>query len=85
MFFATIASVVQRVPVRIQLDPKELAAHPLRVGLSATASVDITSKGSAELGTVALVAKHDVTTALAEPLDEARRATDAIVAKNMAN
>ncbi len=26
--------VVQRVPVRIALDPKELAAHPLRVGLS---------------------------------------------------
>jgi hypothetical protein len=26
--------VVQRVPVRISLDAKELAAHPLRVGLS---------------------------------------------------
>jgi membrane fusion protein (multidrug efflux system) len=26
--------VVQRVPVRIALDPKQLAAHPLRVGLS---------------------------------------------------
>ena len=26
--------VVQRLPVRIQLDPKELAEHPLRVGLS---------------------------------------------------
>ncbi len=26
--------IVQRVPVRIALDPKELAAHPLRVGLS---------------------------------------------------
>ncbi len=75
--------VVQRVPVRIALDPKELAAHPLRVGLSATASVDVTQKGSAELGTVAPAAKHDVTTALAEPLDDARKATDAIVAKNL--
>ena len=26
--------VVQRLPVRIALDPKELAEHPLRVGLS---------------------------------------------------
>ena len=26
--------VVQRLPVRITLDPKELAEHPLRVGLS---------------------------------------------------
>lgn len=33
--------VVQRVPVRIALDPKELAEHPLRVGLSMVARADI--------------------------------------------
>jgi membrane fusion protein (multidrug efflux system) len=33
--------VVQRVPVRIALDPKELAQRPLRVGLSMTADIDI--------------------------------------------
>ena len=33
--------VVQRVPVRISLDPKELAEHPLRVGLSMDAKVDV--------------------------------------------
>ena len=33
--------VVQRVPVRITLDPKELADHPLRVGLSMDAKVDV--------------------------------------------
>ena len=33
--------IVQRVPVRISLDPKELAEHPLRVGLSMDAKVDI--------------------------------------------
>ena len=32
--------VVQRLPVRIALDPAELKAHPLRVGLSATVDVD---------------------------------------------
>lgn len=32
--------VVQRVPVRIVLDPKELAEHPLRVGLSMDVTVD---------------------------------------------
>ncbi len=36
--------VVQRVPVRIALDPTELAAHPLQVGLSATVEVNITDK-----------------------------------------
>ena len=35
--------VIQRVPVRIRLDPKELQAHPLRVGLSMTVEVDLSS------------------------------------------
>jgi membrane fusion protein (multidrug efflux system) len=33
--------VVQRLPVRIALDPAELAAHPLQVGLSMTADIAI--------------------------------------------
>ena len=33
--------VVQRVPVRITLDPRELQAHPLRVGMSMNATIDI--------------------------------------------
>jgi membrane fusion protein (multidrug efflux system) len=33
--------IVQRVPIRIALDRKELAEHPLRVGLSVTTDVDV--------------------------------------------
>jgi membrane fusion protein (multidrug efflux system) len=33
--------VVQRLSVRISLDPAELARHPLRVGLSMTAEIDV--------------------------------------------
>jgi len=33
--------VVQRLPVRVQLDPRELRAHPLRVGLSMEAKIDV--------------------------------------------
>jgi membrane fusion protein, multidrug efflux system len=33
--------IVQRLPVRIVLDPQELKAHPLRVGLSTTVTVDV--------------------------------------------
>jgi len=33
--------IVQRVPVRIALDPKELADHPLRVGLSVSVEADV--------------------------------------------
>jgi len=40
--------IVQRLPVRISLDPKELEANPLRVGLSMNAVVDITSPAAGE-------------------------------------
>ncbi len=33
--------VVQRLPVRIALDPRELAAHPLRMGLSTEVTIDL--------------------------------------------
>jgi membrane fusion protein, multidrug efflux system len=35
--------IVQRVPVRIALDLREIAAHPLQVGLSMRADVDVQS------------------------------------------
>jgi membrane fusion protein (multidrug efflux system) len=75
--------VVQRVPVRIALDPKELEAHPLRVGLSATVDIDVENKSGSALGTVA--APSYATTVLNQPLQEAQAATDAIVKKNLAN
>jgi len=33
--------IVQRLPVRIALDPAELDKHPLRIGLSMSADVDL--------------------------------------------
>jgi len=33
--------IVQRLPVRLELDPVELREHPLRIGLSVSATVDI--------------------------------------------
>ena len=36
--------VVQRLPVRIKLNPSELQTHPLRVGLSMNATVDLRSR-----------------------------------------
>jgi membrane fusion protein (multidrug efflux system) len=41
--------VVQRLPVRIALDPKEVAANPLRVGLSMRVSVDVSKKDGPSL------------------------------------
>lgn len=41
--------VVQRVPVRIALDAQQLREHPLRVGLSMEARVDVREQGGATL------------------------------------
>jgi membrane fusion protein (multidrug efflux system) len=42
--------VVQRLPVRIGLDPQELEKHPLRIGLSMNVDVDIKGEQGAQLG-----------------------------------
>jgi membrane fusion protein (multidrug efflux system) len=41
--------VVQRVPVRIALDAKELARHPLRLGLSMKVAIDTSKREGASL------------------------------------
>ncbi|MFM0596629.1 HlyD family secretion protein [Paraburkholderia dilworthii] len=42
--------VVQRLPVRIALDPQELEKHPLRIGLSMQADVSIKDQSGGQLG-----------------------------------
>jgi membrane fusion protein, multidrug efflux system len=48
--------VVQRVPVRVGLDPQELAAHPLQVGLSMVAEVDTKNRDGERLPQIAQTA-----------------------------
>ena len=48
--------IVQRVPVRVALDPRELARHPLQIGLSMKAYVDVRNGSGQRLPAVA---KHD--------------------------
>lgn len=42
--------IVQRLPARIQLDQKELEAHPLRIGLSMDVDVDTRGNTGRQLG-----------------------------------
>jgi membrane fusion protein (multidrug efflux system) len=42
--------VVQRLPVRVQLDPQELEKHPLRIGLSMNVDVSIKDESGGQLG-----------------------------------
>ena len=43
--------IVQRLPVRIALDPKELGRHPLRIGLSMAVTVDLHDQSGPTLST----------------------------------
>ena len=65
--------IVQRVPVRIALDPAELAAHPLRVGLSMEVTVDTADRNGktlADAPRAQAVAATGVYSALDRDVDE---------------
>ena len=72
--------VVQRVPVRISLDVKQLSAHPLRIGLSMRAEVNLHEQQGSPLGTV----KEINDEILPSPADKQTQARiDAIIAANL--
>ena len=77
--------VVQRVPVRITLDPKELAAHPLRIGLSTTVTVDTSHGEGATLDQPMVASTVYSTKVLEQPVGEAEKMADAIIAQNLLN
>ncbi|AOJ74423.1 hemolysin D [Burkholderia ubonensis] len=72
--------VVQRLPVRIELDPKDLEKHPLRIGLSMQVDVNIKDESGNQLGNVQnTVYQTDV---FAKYGDEANAEIARIVAEN---
>ncbi|MGF7135366.1 membrane fusion protein (multidrug efflux system) [Paraburkholderia sp. EB58] len=50
--------IVQRLPVRIALDPKELEAHPLRIGLSMDVDADTRDDSGTQLGAAVNTTYH---------------------------
>ncbi len=76
--------VVQRVPVRIELDPKQLAEHPLRVGLSMEATVDLhQTSGAPVLSAQAAPRTSSQTAVFDTPSAEAERRVRDIIAANL--
>ncbi|MDR3417951.1 MAG: HlyD family efflux transporter periplasmic adaptor subunit [Nevskia sp.] len=71
--------VVQRLPVRIALNPKELAEHPLRIGLSMQATIDLHNQSGKQVSAVSAAPAYK-TDVYARQAAEA----DAIVAKIIA-
>mgnify|MGYP001089003026 CR=1 FL=1 len=64
--------IVQRVPVRIALETKELIANPLRVGLSVAATVDTSDHRGHRIAAVASVPYTGQTSDGSDPAIEAR-------------
>ena len=77
--------VVQRVPVRIGLDPKELDQHPLRVGLSTSVKVDTHERGGPVLATAPVTKPIAETDVYARDIAKAEAEADAIVRANLAS
>ncbi|AYH46114.1 HlyD family efflux transporter periplasmic adaptor subunit [Azoarcus sp. DN11] len=75
--------VVQRVPVRIALDSKELTDHPLRVGLSMTVAVDVHDRSGKALADAPRRAPLAQTPRYAGPEADADAAVNGIVATNL--
>jgi membrane fusion protein, multidrug efflux system len=75
--------VVQRVPVRIQIDDQDLLKSPLRVGLSATVTVDTTSRVGPVLAMDASNEAVGDTQVYTQDLDKANAEADAVVRRNL--
>jgi membrane fusion protein (multidrug efflux system) len=75
--------IVQRLPVRIRLDPQELAAHPLRVGLSMSVSIDTHDRSGSVLASAPSVELPLETKAYEHALADAARLEHEIVQANL--
>jgi membrane fusion protein (multidrug efflux system) len=75
--------VVQRVPVRIQIDDADLVKSPLRVGLSATVTVDTTNRDGPVLAANANDAPVGDTQVYMQDLGKAGAEADAVVRRNL--
>jgi membrane fusion protein (multidrug efflux system) len=74
--------ITQRVPVKIALDPEELAAHPLRIGLSTTTSIDTHDRDGAVLASDPVSDVHETTTSYAHDAAAAEQAARLIIRSN---
>lgn len=75
--------IVQRVPVRISLDKQELQAHPLRLGLSMHADVDLREEGNGLLPAAIAAAPKLTTDAYAKQLADADALIERIIRENL--
>lgn len=73
--------IVQRLPVRIALDARELLSHPLRIGLTMDVAIDTHDRSGAVLAVLPNAATIAATAVYAQDI----RAADALVAQIIAD
>ncbi len=75
--------IVQRIPVRIQLDPKQLRDHPLRLGMSMAVDVDVHDQDGPVLPAAPADKPVLTTDAYARQLHDADALIERIIAGNL--
>jgi membrane fusion protein, multidrug efflux system len=76
--------IVQRVPVRIELDPKQLAEHPLRLGLSMSVDVAVRNQDGPSLAAARKIVQPVLTTlAYQKQLNDADALITQIIERNL--
>jgi membrane fusion protein (multidrug efflux system) len=74
--------IVQRVPVRIAIDPQDLASHPLQIGLSMQVDVDTHDREGERLPQLTQAAPSQSTDVYRLQNDVAEQRVQAIIAAN---
>jgi membrane fusion protein (multidrug efflux system) len=74
--------VVQRIPVKIALQPEELAQHPLRIGLSTTTAIDTHDRSGVVLAAEPASDIHENTVSYQQDLKAAEAAAQVIIRAN---
>ncbi len=75
--------IVQRLPVRVALDAGELSAHPLRIGLSVTVTIDTHDRSGAALTLLPASAPVAATAVYAQNIKLADALVAQIIADNL--
>ena len=74
--------VVQRLPVRVELDPEQVAKHPLRIGLSMNVTIDIKDQNGPVLAEVQRTAPAFESDVLVLNLSDVDHIIDTIISDN---
>lgn len=75
--------IVQRIPVRVELDKEQLKAHPLRVGLSIEAKVNVTDSSGKLLADVSRTQPVSFTAHMDDDAAMADKLINNIISKNL--